>query len=144
MSVDGRSPLRPRQLNNLTLAPTAEDPRPTFFWSAESPRDEVITHSPYPKLLWSETGDEVTVSSVEAEAAAVARGYLTVAPASLKPFDALKAMLEAMSPEDRTLVLEAQQKDRLARVQAQLANLPAGELEALIAASKSKSKTKVA
>ncbi len=31
--------MRPRQLHDLNLAPTASDPRPTFFWSAEKPRN---------------------------------------------------------------------------------------------------------
>ena len=59
--TSGRSPIRARQLHDLRLLPTANDPRPTFFWSAEGSRDTVITHTEFGngKLMWSEDGVEI-------------------------------------------------------------------------------------
>ena len=65
----GRSPMKPRQLHNLTLLPSATDPRPTFFWSAESPRDtgDLSRTTLYPRLMWhGQTGEEITVEEFKA------------------------------------------------------------------------------
>ena len=82
--TSGRSPLKPRQLHDLRLLPTKDDPRPTFFWSAEAPRNvaDLTKTSPYPKLLWEPvTGTEVTAQSPE-EHETLYAGYLPLAPAT--------------------------------------------------------------
>ena len=58
LTPSGRSPLRPRQLHGLRPIPTADDPRPTFFWSAKSPRDgvDLTRTTPFPRLLWNKAG----------------------------------------------------------------------------------------
>lgn len=136
-STGGRSPFRDRQLHNLTLLPTKDDPRPTFFWSAEPPRHAVdLTRTTtYPRLMWEmSTGREVTVQDVTAEASYTAQGFTLTAPANAEAPDALavlKAQLEMLSPEDRAVLVAAAQKDRLASIQAQIAGLSEAELESL-------------
>jgi hypothetical protein len=132
---DGRSPLRDRQLHDLRLLPTATDPRPTFFWSAEGSRDTVVTHSEFPKLLWSDTGVEITVRSKEEQDSKIAQGYVFVAPASVvvDPMADLSDALAGLSDEERTLVLEAQQAQRRAEITAKLAGLSPEALEKLLA-----------
>lgn len=134
--VTGRSPLRPRQLHNLTLLPTATDPRPTFFWSAESPRDQPIgPGTPYPKLLWHQgNGTEVTVRSQDEEASYGAE-WASIPP-SAKPIDPLAGVQDifaGLSDDERALLIEAQKADRMTRLRAKLADLSEGDLERLLA-----------
>jgi hypothetical protein len=107
---DGRSPLRPRQLHDLRLLPTKDDPRPTFFWSAEGPRNDPEAHKthPYPRLLWTQGGEEITVRTLAEHQALKAQGYLEHAPGAvvIDQAAALQAMLEGLTPTDRALVLE--------------------------------------
>lgn len=137
-STDGRSPNKPRQLHDLTLAPTKDDPRPTFFWSAERPRNDpgVYKTHPYPRLLWhGKTGEEITVHSAKAHAEKVAQGYVEVAPANAQapdPAEAMRTALAALTPEDRKMLAEAAKKDRIARLQEQMAGLSDEDLDALM------------
>src|SRR5882757_4365765 len=66
----GRSPIKPRQLHDLRLLPTATDPRPMFIPSTETPRDWVVgPGTPFPKLLWHRTtGEERTVHTATEQA----------------------------------------------------------------------------
>ncbi len=145
LSGDGsRSPIRPRQLHDLRLLPTKDDPRPTFFWSADQPRDYVPgAPKPYPKLMWHrETGEEITVQTAVDERA---HGdlYVTVAPTNAvaqTPMDWMREALEALSPEERTLVVEGQKQDRLTEIRNKLASLSPEALESLL--SKSEGTTK--
>lgn len=135
--TSGRSPLKPRQLHDLRLLPTKDDPRPTFFWSAEPPRTAVdLTRTTvYPKLLWSTTGQEITVTSAAAEQSFTAQGYQDRPPADLPvpdPMDVLRAQLDALSPQDRELLIAAQQQDRIATLKAKLVALPEDQLAALL------------
>lgn len=146
-STDGRSPLRPRQLHDLRLMPTATDPRPMFVWSAEGDRNNPVTHSEFPKLLWhAETHTEITVTSKEEEAQRLASGYVSQ-PMSTAPVDAVQNLsdqLAGLSDEEQKLILEAQQKIRRDALTAKLSNLSDAELDRLLAAPKRGRKAKVA
>lgn len=137
--VSGRSPIRDRQLHDLRILPRADDPRPTFFWSAEQPRNaaDLTKTTPYPKLLWhGVNGQEITVTSAAAEATATASGYLTARPANAEAPDQATAIREALavlSPEDRKTVLMAAQRERIAKVQEMAAGLSEQELDAILA-----------
>lgn len=137
LDESGRSPFNPRQLDNLTLRPTATDPRPTFFWSAEAPRHgDLSKTSPFPRLLWHEgTGQEITVYTQAEMVDKKAHGYIGVPPASVvvDPVEQMRAALDALSEEDRALLIEANKQERLGKLKAQLAELPEGELSALLA-----------
>jgi hypothetical protein len=136
-TADGRSPLRPRQLHDLRLPPTADDPRPTFVWSAEPPRDggDLTRGTPYPRLLWNGEGVECTVKDAGEHAARAAAGWVEQPPVveAVDPVTALQAELEALSPEDRAQVLEAQRQQRLQTLQEKIARLPDASLETLLA-----------
>jgi len=137
--VSGRSPFRPRQLHDLTLLPTKDDPRPTFFWSAEKPRNagDLSKTQPYPRLMWeSPSGREITVHDAKAQATYTAQGFLLTPPANAEAPDALELIrlqLEALSPEDRATLVQAAQKDRLGKLQEQVAMLSEEDLAALAA-----------
>ena len=134
----GRSPLKPRQLHDLRLLPTKDDPRPTFFW-IEPPRtgEDLTKTTPYPRLMWHGTsGEEVTVYSASEQSTYTSTGYVLHAPvpaSAQDPLDILRANLEAFSPEDRALLVAGQQQDRLAALRAQMAALKPEELETLLA-----------
>jgi hypothetical protein len=139
VDANGRSPLRPRQLHDLRLLPTKDDPRPTFFWSAEAPRDaaDLTKTSLYPRLMWeSTTGREITVVNAKDQASYTAQGFVLVAPANaetLDPSEMIRQQLEQLSPEDRKTIIAAAQKDRMARLQEAMAGLTEDELAALVA-----------
>ncbi len=135
----GRSPIRPRQLTDLRLLPTKDDPRPLFISSAEAPRDgrDLTKTTPYPKLMWhQDTGTEITVYS-SAEERQMSDIYTLTAPAHrvLEPMDALKLELDSFSEEDRALILNAQKQTRIAELQAKLAGLSEEALTRLLGES---------
>ncbi len=134
---NGRSPLRDRQLHDLRLLPTADDPRPTFFWSAEGSRDTVITHTEFGngKLMWSEDGVEICIHSQVEQDARLAEGYLLVAPQSVvhDPIADLSDAFAGLSTEEQTLIVEAQKKQRRDAISAKLAELSPDALERLLA-----------
>lgn len=140
--VSGRSPVRPRQLHDLTLLPTKDDPRPTFFMSAEAPRGvDTRKTMPFPALLWHpETGDEITVPNAKAHASYLAEGYLSHPLFEIKhdPMDLLAAQLDALSEGDRNALIESQRMDRIAALRAQLVALPEDKLAMLLAQSEGK------
>lgn len=138
MSTDGRSPIRPRQLHDLRLMPTATDPRPMFVWSAEGGRDEAVTHSEYPKLLWhGETHTEITVTNRDEQQAMIAMGYVLTQPDAGVPnpeLDIAEA-LAGLSQEEQRIVMEAQSKQRQDAITARLAELSPEALERVLAAA---------
>ncbi len=134
----GRSPIKPRQLHDLRLLPTKDDPRPTFFWSAESPRDvgDLTRTTEFPKLMWhAEGGQEITIHSAEEQRRLLTQGYVLTAPASvvIDVMDQMRAQFEALSAEDQALLIDAQKQDRLAALRAQLGTLPEDKLQAMLA-----------
>ncbi len=135
----GRSPLRPRQLTDLRLVPTATDPRPTWVQDTDGREFGVITHLPYPALLWHrETGQEITVHSAKEREE---RGdmWVTVAPSTVvaDPVDAARRMFESLSPEDQAFVLENQRQARIAAVSSAMGALtPTQQVSALDGAKK--------
>ena len=146
-TVDGRSPMRPRQLHDLRLLPTATDPRPMFVWSAEGDRNNPVTYSEYPKLLWhAETHAEVTVTSKEEEAQRLASGYVALPPSAMTvdPVQNLADQLAGLSDEEQKLILEAQQRIRREALTAKLSSLSDADLERLLAGGKRSRKAKVA
>lgn len=143
----GRSPIKPRQLHNLTLLPTKDDPRPTFFWSAESPRDiaDLTKTTEFPKLMWhGQTGTEIAVESRDEQQAHLSMGYRLTAPAGLviDPMDAIRVAWEALSSEDQALLVEAQKQDRINALRAKLSQLEPDKLEALLASADKPAKRK--
>jgi len=130
-----RSPVKERQLRDLRLMPTADDPRPTFFLSAESPRDwDTTKPGPYQQLMWNkETGDEICVHS-EAERAAHADAYTTIAPQSrvMTPAQAVADLLAQLSPEDRAAVIRSNAAKRLEAASMAMAALTPEQLEAVL------------
>lgn len=135
-TTDGRSPNRPRQLHDLRLLPTATDPRPTFFWSAETPRDYIPTHgTEYPKLLWHQTtGVEVTVKSEE-DRAAYGAEWASIPPTAqpIDPLSGIQDVFAGLSEDEQALLMEAQKTDRMNRLRAKLADLSEADLERLVA-----------
>jgi hypothetical protein len=133
----GRSPIRTEPLHDLRLLPSATDPRPTFFWSAQSPRNapDLGRTTPYPRLMWSSTsGEEITVTDAKEQATYTAKGFVLTSPTAvvLDPADEVRAMMDALSPEDRKAVIAAAKVDRLAKVQEKAANLSDADLDALL------------
>ena len=129
----GRSPLRPRQLNDLRILPRADDPRPTFFWSSEAPRHAVdlTKTTEFPKLLWhGDTGQEITVMSSEEQGRRLSMGYVFTAPSAvvLDPMEQLQEQWAALSPADQALILESQKQDRIASLKQKLSVLPEAKL----------------
>jgi len=140
--VSGRSPMRPRQLHDLTLLPTATDPRPTFFWSADTLRGvDTRRTTPFPMLLWhGQTGVEVTVTDAKMQSAYVANGYVSAPPFDIviDPMDVLAAQLDALSESDRAALIESQRQDRLNAIRKKLADMPEDKLAILLAQSEAK------
>jgi hypothetical protein len=136
-NLAGRSPFRPRQLHDLTLLPTKDDPRPTFNWSADPPRDdggESRRTFPYPRLLWMADGTEITVHSEAEHRGMVAQGYLEQAPGDvvIDQADQLRQMLEALSPADRALVVDGQRQARIKSALEALEALPRAQGDSII------------
>jgi hypothetical protein len=136
-NLAGRSPLRPRQLHDLTLLPTKDDPRPTFNWSADPPRDDGGASRrtfPYPRLLWTKDGTEITVHSEAEHRGMVAQGYLEQAPGDIviDQAEQLRQMLEALSPADRALVVDGQRQARIKAALSALEELPRGEADSML------------
>ena len=134
-NTNGRSPMKPRQLHDLRLAPTATDPRPLFIPSAEGNRDVPERHTPYPKLLWHRvTQTEITVQS-EAEHRAKSAEYADVPPnfAAADPVELARAMFDALSPEDQQVVIEQQRKAKVDAVTSQLGRMTASQQAAALA-----------
>jgi len=131
----GRSPNRPRQLHDLRLLPTKDDPRPTFFWSAEPSRDFVVTHTPYPRLLWhGVTNTEVTVYSQREHLEHVESGYVEqpIGTVVVDPVQSLADQLAGLPKDEQTLILAAQQATRRESLTAKLASLSDADLEKLL------------
>ena len=144
--TSGRSPLRPRQLHDLRLLPTKDDPRPLFIPSAEAPRDgrDLTKTTEYPKLMWHrDSGEEITVYS-SAEERQMSDIYNKVAPENvvLAPMDALKLELDSFSEEDRKLIIDAQKQTRMQALQEKLASLSDEARERLLADAESSDKKK--
>lgn len=133
----GVHPDNPRQLMDLTLPPAKDDPRPTFFWSAEKPRTSIdLTKTTlYPRLMWNATtGQEITVRDLSAEQTMTAKGFVLTCPGTAQEPD-LKAQIDAalaqLSPEDRALCIEAALQDRVGKIRALMAGLTPDELAEL-------------
>lgn len=143
---DGRSPFRERQLHDLRLLPTADDPRPTFFWSAEQPRDskDYSKTSLYPRLMWhKETGEEITVYNLQQERE---RGsFYQVQPPFqivLTPQQELQELLAGLTEQERATILDAQHAQRLDAIKDRLAALSDDQLEAVVGSLEIKPKQK--
>jgi len=135
--TSGRSPMRPRQLTDLRLLPTKDDPRPTFFMSAEPPRNagDLTKTARYPMLMWhAESGEEIAVLSASSQATATATGYIMTPPAEIVPdeMDLLAAQIDALSDADRVALIESQRLDRIQAMREKLAALPEDKLAILL------------
>lgn len=137
--TSGRSPIRPRQLHDLRIAPRADDPRPTFFWSAEAPRNaaDLTKTTPYPRLMWDvKSGKEVTVTDAAAQASYTAKGFVLTAPSNAEkpPMESVRDLLDGLSETDRQLVLKGAHQVKLEQIQAQVLKLSDEERAELAAA----------
>lgn len=133
----GRSPIKPRQLHDLRMLPTKDDPRPLFIMSAETPRDfgDVSKTHPYPALLWHrDTGEEITVQSAK-ERATYGAEWKSVPPVDrvLTPMEDISELLAGLTEHERSVVLEAQNRQRMESLQSRLAELTPEQLAALVA-----------
>ncbi len=146
--VSGRTPdSLPRQLHDLRKRPSATDPRPTFFWSAEEPPHgvDLTKTKPFPALLWhGENGQEITVMSAKEQAEKLAAGYVLKAPfvIVLDPMDELAEAIAALPEADRKLLLDGQKQDRINAMRDQLGKLPESQLALLLKKSARAGKTK--
>lgn len=131
----GVHPNNPRQLMDLRKLPTATDPRPTFYWSAEETREGASTPQ-YRRLMWSPDGREITVTSEADEAAYAKKGYTLQAPpdAEADPTETIRQQLAALSEEDRRTILQAAQLEKRAKLQAKVADLSDEEIATLLEA----------
>ncbi len=131
------SPIKPRQLTDLTRLPSARDPRPMF--RTENYPEFHVTQSRYPALLWhAETGQEITVYSDEEKAA---KGPLwTSLPPNrvVDPVEEARAAFEALSAEDQAFVLNFQHQQKLTRVTTALGNLTQSQAEAVLSTEPTK------
>ncbi len=139
----GRSPMRPRQLHDLNILPTKDDPRPTFFWSAEKPRNDPGVHlvHEFPKLMWApDTGQEITVLSKEAQAEKLRFGYVLTCPLAvvLDPIEEMQKQFSLLSAEDQQAIIKATNENRIETMVDQLSKLDQSQLDAVfkIAAAK--------
>lgn len=128
--TSGRSPMRfgkDRQLHDLRLAPTADDPRPMFVWSAEPPRNAPLTPPPYARLMWHKVSNhEITVHSPSEFARREAEGEFTGTPPQMGPIDPqqeLAELLAQLSPEDRQLLEEQMRKSKMTEIESRLSSL---------------------
>ena len=143
--VSGRSPVRPRQLHDLRLLPTKDDPRPTFFMSADPPRNagDLTRTTPFPALLWHpETGVELTVTDAKTYTVYLSEGYLTHPLYAIEhdPMDLLAAQLDALSEQDREALIESQRQDRISDMRRKLAAMPEDKLAILLGQAERKPK----
>lgn len=133
----GRSPFRPRQLHDLRLLPTATDPRPTFFWSAETPRDFVPgPPKEFPKLMWHrETGEEITVRSFAEQEAHLDLFTLDCPAAAVQqtPSEILAEQLNDLTQAEREAILGEANRQRMAGLTERLAALSPDQLERVLA-----------
>lgn len=147
--VSGRSPMRPRQLHDLRLQPTADDPRPTFLWSADPPRNagDLTRTTPFPALVWDRaTGEEIAIKDAASMARYPEAQYARYPPfaVELDPMDVLAAQIDALSETDRAALIESQRQDRIAAMRQKLAGLSEDKLAILLAQSeKPQAKKKV-
>lgn len=134
----GRSPIRPRQLTDLRLMPTKDDPRPTFFFSAEAPRNDPEAYKvhPYPRLMWhGESGTEITVYSEKEQKDKEAARYVLTPPASrvLTDKEKLQAELAALPAEVRDEIVKLHEDARKKRLQESLGDFSPEEVAAMVA-----------
>lgn len=136
--TSGRSPFRPRQLHDLRERPTADDPRPTFFWSADKPRNasDLSKTTPYPRLMWSPDGTEVTVINSAQQAQLEKSGYVVTPPANAvapNEADLIRAQLALLPAEDQRMLVQAAQQARKVALQEKLAGFTEEQLAELVA-----------
>ncbi len=140
ISPNGRSPIRDRQLTNLTLVPTATDPRPLFIPSAEVPRDtKPQVYTKWPSLRWKPNGEEVRVKDALA-LAALGDGYLDYPP-HLQPLDPMAGMTEALAAlteKERDVIVSTQRDLRMKKLQEQLSQMSESDLETVLASARAK------
>lgn len=84
------------------------------------------------------TGAEITVYDAADQETHTARGFVLVAPVNADapdPMETLRLALAQMSEADRTAVIAAAQRDRVAKLQEQLAALTDDQIESLLGAT---------
>lgn len=130
----GRSPFRDRQLTDLSLKPSARDPRPTFFAETDGREFQPILQRPYPKLLWHvETHEEITVASEHEERA---RGAMwTATPPVMTPMtveEMVRRQFDSLSDEDKAFILEHQRQLKLNAITQAMGTLTDSQLAAFV------------
>jgi len=136
LAEEHRSPVRERQLHDLTLKPSKDDPRPTFYQETDGREFHPIRHSPYPKLLWhTQTKQEITVNTPREEKD---RGPLwtAVAPVTipLDPETQARRLFESLSVEDQAFIVEHQRLMKLEQVKKAMGQLTESQANAVVAA----------
>lgn len=131
----GRSPFRDRQLTDLTLKPSARDPRPTFYAETDGREFQPITQKPFPKLLWHvETHQEITVGS-EQELQTRGAMWTTTPPVTtpLTQEEIAKKLFDSLNPADQALIIEHQHQLKLETVKRALEGLGESQIASLLA-----------
>lgn len=140
----GRSPILPRQLDDLRERPSATNPRPLFIPSVEVPVGTRVTQSEYPKLFWhAETGQEITCRSREEyqEKYSNPKVWVSYPPdTTVDPEAAFKAMFEGLSDEDKAFVLEYEQQQRQDAIRSAMNALRPSQLASVLSAPVKKAK----
>lgn len=134
---DGRSPFKPRQLHDLRLLPTAKDPRPTFFWSTEAPRDAPpYRPQAFPRLVWINGVEKCLKNQKDLDALNGAFEALPPNQAPVSPLEAMQTQIDMLSDEDRQLLEAAYAEDRRARLLKIMGGMSVETVEAALGAAK--------
>ena len=126
-----RTPEIRKPLTNLLHPkPSATVAKPNFFYEGmDLPH---IPGKPFPTLRYrlTATGVEERCCRTAAEIVALGDGW-SEAPPSVdlpSPLESVQDAMDALTPEERTLVMEEQRKTRLSAIQRMLAELPPDDL----------------
>ncbi len=136
-AANSRSPIRERQLHDLRLMPTKDDPRPMFIMSTEAPRDgrDLTRTTPFPALLWHKaTGEEITVHSAK-EKAERGQEWVSTPPEHrvMTPIVELSELMAGLTEHERTVLFEEQNTSRMESLRERLADLTPEEVTKLFA-----------
>lgn len=116
-----RTPVMPGPRHNLRQMPSKQHNAPHF--THETDWKDHLPTSAYPQLLWHQTtGQEVTAHDAEEEAK-FGSAYARFPKGAADPVDALKALYDSLSEEDKAYMREFEQKQRRAKLEAALNGL---------------------
>lgn len=129
----GRTPVLGPLKNLLYPPPSATVAKPNFFYDGMNLPN--VPGKPFPTLRFrlTDTGVEERCCRTAADVIALGDGWSEIPPSVElpSPLESVQEAMEALTPEERTVVMEEQRKTRLSAIQRMLADLPPEELAAL-------------